>query len=232
MLSILTSGYEARLVFLMAIAYVIAILGAIILHELAHGLVAYWNGDLTAKMRGRLSLNPLKHLDPIGSLMLLVVGFGWAKPVPIDSRQFRHFRKGMITTALAGVATNLILALISFGGFAIVNAVAGPQTLTQGAYYAVRFFQYLFLYGATINLTLMAFNLIPIYPLDGFRIVETLAKPNNRYVEFNYRYGNFLLLGLLVASTLLGYITPYLNIFSLYINGVIRLFGMIFHVGF
>ncbi len=230
-----------RLAMLAVIAFLIAIIFAIVLHEMAHGWVAYWNGDNTAKMRGRLSLNPLKHIDPIGMLLMLLVGFGWAKPVPIDPRNFRDYKKGMITVSLAGVIANFIMAFLSACFLAIIvactknvdlNIYVGQEiTATQYTYF---FFSYLFRFGITFNLTLMAFNLLPIYPLDGFRVVETLAKPNNKYVEFMYKYGNFALLGFLLLSSLLGQISPYLDIFGMYIsavnNAVSKLFTLMFGV--
>ena len=98
---------------LVLLAYLIVILTAIVLHELSHGYAAYVNGDMTAKSRGRLTLNPLKHLTPIGTLLLFFVGFGFAKPVPIDPRNFRDYKKGMLMTSLAGVTMNLLLATIN-----------------------------------------------------------------------------------------------------------------------
>ena len=86
----LISAEDKRLVFIMILAYIPALLIAIVMHEFAHGIVAYWNGDDTAKLAGRLNVNPVKHFDPIGFLMLAVIGFGWAKPVPIDPRRFRN----------------------------------------------------------------------------------------------------------------------------------------------
>ena len=185
-------------------AYVVVILVAIVSHELAHGYVAYWNGDPTAKINGRLSLNPFKHLTPIGTLMMLLVGFGFAKPVPIDSRNFRDFKKGMITTSLAGVTVNFIYAFIASIALAIlVYAVGGKTTDSQTKVYAFNFFYYLFYFSMQVNILLAVFNLLPLYPLDGFRIVETLALPDNKYVVFMYRYGNFVLLGFIALSYLM-----------------------------
>ncbi len=223
--------------FIAVTAYLIAICGAIVLHELAHGLVAYWNGDYTAKAAGRLTLNPVKHFDPIGFLMLALIGFGWAKPVPIDSRNFRNYKKGMITVSLAGVLCNLLQAFLATACIAVMAAILG-ETVTfaskNAGYYFMQFCLQLLSYSATVNLTLLAFNLIPVYPLDGFRVVETLAKPYNKYVEFNYRYGSFLLLGLLLAGNVLGRISPYLDVLGLYMNAVrnamLQLFELILGV--
>lgn len=232
----LISAEDKRLVFIMILAYIPALLIAIVMHEFAHGIVAYWNGDDTAKLAGRLNVNPVKHFDPIGFLMLAVIGFGWAKPVPIDPRRFRNYKKGMITVSLAGVVCNFLIAFVATGLFALYlfatkSAVMNMQAGTA-AYYAFSFFEYLLVYIVLINLTLMAFNLIPVYPLDGFRLVETLAKPDNRYVAFNYRYGSFLLLGLIVLFNVLGYISPYLDLLGLYMNAIVNMMNLILHAIF
>ena len=232
----LISAEDKRLVFIMILAYIPALLIAIVMHEFAHGIVAYWNGDDTAKLAGRLNVNPVKHFDPIGFLMLAVNGFGWAKPVPIDPRRFRNYKKGMITVSLAGVVCNFLIAFVATGLFALYlfatkSAVMNMQAGTA-AYYAFSFFEYLLVYIVLINLTLMAFNLIPVYPLDGFRLVETLAKPDNRYVAFNYRYGSFLLLGLIVLFNVLGYISPYLDLLGLYMNAIVNMMNSILHAIF
>ena len=230
----------------MLLAIVIVGAFAIRLHQVAQGYAGYLNGDFTAKYAGRLTLNPLKHFDILGTIMMLIVGFGWAKPVPIDSRNFTNYRKGMLMTSLAGVTMNLILAVVALIGLCIVTAVFGVVNnivilsggsfvaVTQSATaagYAYQFFYFLCVYGVTINMTLFLFNLIPIYPLDGFRVVETLAKPDNAYVRFNYRYGNFLLIGVILIFTVLGYIASYigvnLNIFDQYQNLFIRLMNII-----
>ncbi len=233
----LASADDKRIVFVSILAYIPALLIAIVMHEFAHGIVAYWNGDNTAKLAGRLNVNPVKHFDPIGFLMLALVGFGWAKPVPIDPRQFRDYKKGMITVSIAGVLCNFLIAFVATGLFALYlfatkNAVLNSMEMYSAGYYAFYYFAYLLQYIVLINLTLMAFNLIPVYPLDGFRLVETLAKPDNRYVAFNYRYGSFLLLGILVLSTVLGYISPYLDVFGLYMNAIVDMMSAIFNAIF
>lgn len=234
----LATADDKRMVFISILAYLPALLIAIVMHEFAHGIVAYWNGDDTAKLAGRLNVNPVKHFDPIGFLMLAVVGFGWAKPVPIDPRRFKDYKKGMITVSLAGVVCNFLIAFVATGLFAAYLAatksvvLGGGMVMYSAGYYAFYYFAYLLQYIVLINLTLMAFNLIPVYPLDGFRLVETLAKPDNRYVAFNYRYGSFLLLGLLVLFTVLGYISPYLDVLSMYMNAIINMMQSIFNAIF
>lgn len=142
------------------------ILPAIVLHEVAHGYAAYLLGDNTAKQAGRLTLNPLKHIDPFGTLLLpalllLMSGgraaFGYAKPVPVNPHQFANYRKGFVLTAIAGPATNLLLAAVSGLLFRLMDG-SGLVAL-------------LLLYFAQMNLVLMFFNLIPIPPLDGSRVI-------------------------------------------------------------
>ena len=198
---------------LVLLSYIIVILTAIILHEISHGYAAYFSGDMTAKDAGRLTLNPMKHLTPLGTLLLFIVGFGFAKPVPIDPRNFRDYKKGMLFTSLAGVTMNFILALLSSIGLMLILKYA-PSTFPSqnAAYYATAFFMYLFYYGMFVNVLLMTFNLLPIYPLDGFRVVETLAEPDNKYVDFMYRYGSWVLLGFIAIS----YILSWFNIPDLF----------------
>ncbi|MDE5618031.1 MAG: site-2 protease family protein [Clostridia bacterium] len=242
--NIFSGSDDFRLSILTLVAILCVIFSAMILHELAHGAVALANGDYTAKMKGRLSLNPIKHIDPLGFVMMLLVGFGWAKPVPVDSRNFRNYKKGMITTSLAGVTVNFILALISLAGVAIVTAIFKSAGViiainnsvyiigaTTSVTYAFQFFYYLFVYGVLINMTLMIFNLIPVYPLDGFRVVETLVSPNNAYVRFNYRYGNYTLIALILLSVVIGYIGNFigveLDLFSSFQDALIKLINKV-----
>ena len=202
----LISAEDKRLVFIMILAYIPALLVAIVMHEFAHGIVAYWNGDDTAKLAGRLNVNPVKHFDPIGFLMLAVIGFGWAKPVPIDPRRFRNYKKGMITVSLAGVVCNFLIAFVATGLFALYlfatkSAVMNMQAGTA-AYYAFSFFEYLLVYIVLINLTLMAFNLIPVYPLDGFRVVDVFSKKRSGLYYFLRNYGIYVLYFLVLLSIL------------------------------
>ena len=115
LLQIIFGNYTIQEKFIVIVAYLVSIYFAIVLHEIGHGFVAHLNGDDTAKINGRLSMNPLRHFDPLGMAMMVLIGMGWARPVPVDSRNFRSERKGMVTVALAGVTVNLILSFLGFG---------------------------------------------------------------------------------------------------------------------
>lgn len=189
--------------FVLTLFTVVSVCIAMVLHEVAHGLVAKWNGDNTAKNLGRLSLNPLKHFDPIGFVMLMTVGFGYAKPVPVNPYNFKNRTRGMVTVALAGIITNLILAFVS-AFFVRLFSFLSTQALLSGSsdvlpivfVYAVYFFMILM----TINLSLVFFNLLPIYPLDGFKVVESFTKYGNKFCEFMRTNGQYILYGLVALS--------------------------------
>lgn len=227
--------------FISVVAFLGAIIIALSMHEFAHGLVAYWNGDLTAKMNGRLTLNPLKHLDIMGTLLLIVAGFGWAKPVPVNSNNFKNIRVGIFTVSIAGVTMNLILSILSFICLLIMYAIIQAVGIVNSAFIIAlaQLFEAFFLYGIVINLTLMAFNLLPIYPLDGFHIVETFTRYDNKYCVFMRRYGSMILFGVLIIGSILssigsaiggtfGAVLQYFDIIGLYINTVSNAFISIF----
>ena len=169
----------------------IPLLYSIILHELAHGWVAYKMGDSTAKWLGRLSLNPIKHLDPIGTIMLFVFGFGWAKPVPVNFNNLRDERKGIIFVSAAGIVANIILAFFSF----LLLRLLTPTPF--GILYTILY------YFAQINIMLAAFNLIPIPPLDGSKILMGFLSRRAQYsLERIEPYGMFIIIALLYLGVL------------------------------
>jgi len=185
--------------FIEALGLLIAVIFAIIFHEIAHGYVAKLNGDNTAKYSGRLTLNPIKHLDPFGFALMLIVGFGWAKPVPVNSLNFRSFRKGLFTVAIAGVVTNLILAFFIYPLYLVVIKNYGGMNE-----FLFNFLDFLLGGFFAVNLVLVVFNLFPVYPLDGFRIIESLTRHNNPYTKFMYQYGRYMLLGIFLITYLVG----------------------------
>lgn len=206
---IIFGSYTLQEKFILAVSFLAAIYFAIVLHEIAHGVVAKWNGDATAQMMGRFSLNPLRHFEPMGLAMYILVGIGWAKPVPVNPNNFRNTKKGMITVALAGVAMNLILGLISFGvylgvGYWGMNVVAPSDFL----WIVISFLYYTSFFSTYINVSLIAFNLLPLYPLDGFRLIESFAKPNNKFIIYGRKfsiYVFFVLIGLGLVADFTGW---------------------------
>jgi Zn-dependent protease len=187
------------------------LLYSVIFHELAHGWVAYKMGDPTAKWLGRLTLNPIKHLDPIGTLMLLFVGFGWAKPVPVNIGNLSgdKRRKGLILVSAAGITANIIFAFIALLLLRLISAepsgMAGQVLLLL----------------AHINIILAAFNLIPIPPLDGSKILMGFApKSVNRVLNQIEPFGFFIVIGLLYLHVL----DPLINLFQYIILALISIF--------
>lgn len=169
-------------------------------HETCHGLMAYLLGDPTAKRMGRLSLNPLKHIDPVGLVMLATVRFGWAKPVPVDMRRFKNPKLGMALTALAGPVSNLVLAAVAMLCYAVA---AFYQYVTESMvlYYLSLFF----VYTATLSVGLAVFNLLPIPPLDGSKILFAVIPEAWYWKLMRYeRYGSLVLLVLLFTDVLDG----------------------------
>ena len=173
---------------------VIPALVCITLHELSHGFVAYKLGDDTAKNAGRLTLNPIKHLDIMGLIMMVVFHFGWAKPVPVNMMRFRSPKRGMALTALAGPVSNVLLALVFLFLYGLLYR----------ALYSVQFLLDMIWLTAYISLALAIFNIIPISPLDGSKVLFALL-PDAAYAKLmRYeRYGMILLL-VLVATGVLG----------------------------
>ncbi|THB77835.1 MAG: site-2 protease family protein [Desulfobacteraceae bacterium] len=186
----------------------IPLMYAIIFHELAHGWVAYRLGDSTAKDLGRLSLNPLRHLDPLGTLMLFIVGFGWAKPVPVNFSRIQDFRKGMILVSSAGIVANIILAFIALF---LYSLLALPESSMSGL---------LLYFFAKINIILAAFNLIPVPPLDGSKILLGFAPQNVQvFLVRLERFGFLIVIGLLY----LGVLDPVIDFLQRLILSIIQL---------
>ena len=189
------------------------ILVALTFHEYAHGYVALRFGDPTAKMAGRLTLNPLSHLDPIGTIMLFVVHFGWAKPVPVDPRYFRNPKQDMLWVALAGPGANMVLAFIS----GILLSMLGRGSLFGSHNMLLIMLQY----SLFINLALAVFNMLPIPPLDGSKVLRGLLPYQYQHIADQMEmYGPWALMGLIMMGMLTGrsifwsFIGPFVKFFS------------------
>ncbi len=197
-----------------------AILIGLTVHEWAHAFAAYKLGDPTAKNLGRMSFNPFSHFDVFGFLSLLLLGFGWAKPVPVNPRNFKNFKRDDIIVSLAGVTMNLIVAFV----FAFLYVLLAMKT-SLGANEA---FVSILTGIITINLSLMVFNLIPIYPLDGSHVLESLlVRKIPRFFMFMRQYGQYILIALLftgVLSSLLSVVVSWLA--SGFLRLAIAFFGL------
>ena len=194
LLDLLTQGLSLQEMLIQILLTIPTIFIALTFHEVAHGWMSYKLGDPTAYNMGRLTLNPLKHLDPIGALCMLLVGFGWANPVPVNARYYKNPKRGMALTAFAGPAMNLILAFFGVIIYRLINRF-GYLLIPNGLLVFVLFT--LFYYFAYLNIFLAVFNLIPIPPFDGSRIAYVFL-PTNLYFKI-MRYERIIQIIVMVA---------------------------------
>lgn len=181
---------------------------AIIFHELAHGYAAYKLGDPTAKNAGRLTLNPIKHIDPVGFLFMLIFKFGWAKAVPINPAYFKNRKRDTIIVSVVGVLTNFVLAILF--GFIIIKFKITNDYIYQ-----------MILIAMWYNLMLGIFNLLPFPPLDGSKIVASLLPIRLEYLFYKYeRYLYIVLLLLIMTNTIDKILNPLINIL---LNSIVRI---------
>jgi len=185
------------------------LLTAIPIHECAHAWASNKLGDPTAKNLGRLTLNPLPHLDLIGSVLMLFTGFGWAKPVPVDPRYFKKPKQGMAITALAGPASNFVLAYVSTIIYSMLFAVAQVKGESTGLGLALTFFSLLI----SLNIGLGIFNLIPFPPLDGSKVLAMFLPDRwyGRWMQLE-RYGMIVLMAALWFGLLDGFLMAARNL--------------------
>ena len=222
----LLSGVDTQTTVISILLSLPIILLSLSLHEAAHGAAALWMGDPTARNMGRLTLDPRKHLNLFGTLCMIVAGFGWANPVPINSRYFRRPRRGIAIVSLAGPVSNLLLAfvfllLLRFVGFGWLWQMSVPTAFAAKAAYFFVIFLY---YGVSMNVTLAVFNLLPIPPLDGSRILFALLPP--RYYFKIAPYERYIVLAVMLLL-LLGPLSWLLNLLcSLILRGMFALVGM------
>ncbi len=181
--------------FIGILAQFIAAAVVLTFHEFAHAYAAYKCGDPTAKLAGRMTLNPTKHFDLLGLLMFALAGFGWAKPVPVNPNNFDDFRKGCLWTSAAGVLMNYCMAFVLYPLYLLVVIYLCP--MVAGTYMEM-FLQFLFLYLYSCSLSFCIFNLLPFYPLDGFRIVDAVNTTRGKIYHFLRNYGYYVLMGLII----------------------------------
>ena len=191
----LLRGYHVDLgtVAAQVISILFVILCILPLHELAHAWVANKLGDPTAKLEGRLTFNPLASVDPMGALALLLFGFGWAKPVPVDSRYFRKPKRDMAMTALAGPVSNLLAAFVGAVLVAVMEAFSPYNGFTNFVYNVLWYY-------VVVNISLAVFNLIPMPPLDGSRIVAAFLSDRAMYTYYRYQNLFVMVMFLLLLS--------------------------------
>jgi Zn-dependent protease len=199
------------------------ILLALTFHEYPHAYVAHRLGDDTAQQSGRLTLNPLRHLDPLGTLMIFLVQFGWAKPVPVNPYQLRNPKKDMLWISAAGPLSNMLLALVS----GLLFRLFSDSTGTVDRYSITGILILMALFSMKINLALAVFNILPIAPLDGSKILYGILPPGVGKMIFAFeRYGPFILIGLIIlgrvtgVSILGGLIWPFVDFFSKLFAGI------------
>lgn len=204
--------------FVVYLANFIAVLVAVPCHEFAHAFAAVKCGDETPKYSGRYTLNPFAHFDPLGLVMMVLLGFGWARPVPVNPDNFRNYKKGCVWVSIAGVLTNLALAL----AFCPLTFYSGY--LTIGAEWSVYLDMFVRVFISSlfgINVGLFVFNLLPLYPLDGFRLYDAVSTKRGKAYFWLRQNSGYIF----IAILLLGYLAdftgiPYLDIIGVCVNYV------------
>ena len=198
-------------------------------HELSHALAAYRCGDMTAKDAGRISFNPIRHIDPFGAILLIVAGFGWAKPVPINPNNFRNKKAGIIITSLAGPFSNILLSILFYAVY-VVFAARGRAAPFIPYSSAAQVLLAIFMQFYAINIALAAFNLIPIPPLDGSKVLFSIL-PERIY--FNYvlryeRYGMIVLMALSFSGYLMIILGPIMEFILSFVETIAKPLAAIF----
>ena len=219
---------DLRELVLTLLVSIMTILPALTIHEWAHGFMAYKLGDNTAKADGRLSLNPLDHLDPVGSLLLLFVGFGWAKPVPVNTRHFKKPRRDFALVSLAGPLSNFLCALISALVFGSLYGICAKANASEALLLVIAMFMQA---SIVYNVGLGLFNLIPLPPLDGSNILICIL-PNHlaaKYAQLrHYTHYIFIALILLMRLSIFDNLLPIEPIVNLFLELAFKLANLFY----
>ncbi len=229
MLSYLSSGLSMREILFSLLVSIPVIIFALSFHEAAHAFVAWKMGDPTARNMGRLTLDPLKHLDPVGTLVMVLFGFGWAKPVPINTRYFKKPKNGMALTALAGPLSNLLLAFVSaliYGVLYYFGVFDISENITESLPTFLRFLTGILLGNSfTLNTYLAVFNLLPVPPFDGSRIAFVILPDKWYFAVMKYER---IIMIVLLALMWTGVFSMPLNWLSnMLMNGIFKIVNML-----
>ena len=200
---------------------ILAITLVLTVHEFAHAYTAYKFGDPTAKLAGRMTLNPLKHFDAIGLVAFILTRFGWAKPVPINPYNFKDKKKGYLWTSAAGILVNYTTAILVYPIFSYIGKNVEYT-------YVTLFFYMFFFYMYHCSLSFSVFNLLPLYPLDGFRIVESVDQKHKKIQTFLKKYSSYILIGLILIHYLSDKLSflMYIDLLGFALNHIIHLLAM------
>ena len=224
MLDLLFTTPNVSVIFLIFI-YLLALMFAMTVHEYSHAVVALQEGDATATVMGRKTLNPLKHIDILGIIVLLVFGFGWAKPVPVDARNFKNGSKSEARVAFAGIKTNFILGVVFLFLTQLFSVIYEVSASTSVAFL---YFIILLQVFAQFNIAFGVFNLLPLYPLDGYRLLASRLGEHHSFMRFLQKYSMIIMLVLLITGALYyvigfinsGIVLSFTNFFDYVLRGI------------